>query len=422
MNETPKKVIDGGQKCFLCSESATSNNRVFIFGKSGLDIAYLIKESTTVDANSYSDSDDLFICKKMCYKRLLRLKNAIDKCKGIKSEIKDKFVPMRTKRMQRPDNIEHEVEDTTQSRRVEQRSWCKASKSLEFSDARNTISPVLVAHTSPSETYQRLKQSLPPSRNPCPWYNFNRPDIYRGLHINILNANTRVPFAEYPPISPVTTSEFTREGSRLTDDSVSLLNLPITSSPIASSTKSTRDVHTDSSSGCVNITVKYPSKTVSKTVDDAYKTIGKALLHGSPSRIATAVMKCAPIRALVIEKVLDIVSKEVAELCSRKKPSLLRQTKKDDLVKFSLDQLCEEWKRMAPLFYSFLVVSSARKSTRNTSWLPSVAVSGSVLLNQRNHEMSATAYVLGILLKSRSTEVSKQYNNAFKNHEAFFYL
>ena len=156
-----------------------------------------------------------------------------------------------------------------------------------------------------------------------------------------MNANTRVPFAEYPPISPVTTSEFTREGCRSTDDSVSLLNLPITSSPIAS-TKSTRDVHTDSSSGCVNITVKYPSKTVSKTVDDAYKTIGKALLHGPPSRIATAVMKCAPIRTLVIEKVLDIVSKEVAELCSRKKPSLLRQTKKDDLVKFSLDQLCEE--------------------------------------------------------------------------------
>ena len=65
MNETPKKAIDGGQKCFLCSESASNSNRVFIFGKSGLDIAYLIKESTTVDAKSYSDRDDLFICKKV---------------------------------------------------------------------------------------------------------------------------------------------------------------------------------------------------------------------------------------------------------------------------------------------------------------------------------------------------------------------
>jgi hypothetical protein len=125
-------------------------------------------------------------------------------------------------------------------------------------------------------------------------------------------------------------------------------------------------------------------------------------------------MKCAPVRKLVIEKVLNVVSKEVGDLCSRKKPSMLRQTDKDDLMKFSLDQLCEEWKRRAPLFYSFLVTSSATKSTRNTSWLASVALAGSVLMKQRNSEMSATAYVLGILLKSRSTEVSQYYKNCEK--------
>lgn len=409
MNETPKKVIDGGEKCFLCSESALSSNRVFIFGKSALDIAYLIKESTTFDVNNYSDSDDLFVCKNMCYKRLLRLKSALDKCKGIKSEIKEKFVPVavRTKRMQRPENKQHEVEDATQSRRVQQRPRCKASKSIEFSDASNTISPVVVA-TSPNETNQGMEQSLLPSRNPCQWNNFHRPNFYRRLQTDIFNTSACDPFAEYPLISPVPTSVFTRGGSRLIDDSVSQRNLPIPiTSPVAASTKSTRDVHTASSSGCVNITIKYPSKTVSKTVDDTYKTLGKALLYGPPSRIATAVMNAAPVRKLVIEKVLNIVSKEVGELCSRKNPSMLRQTKKDDLVKFSLDQLCEEWKRRAPLFYSFLVTSSATKSTRNTSWLASVAVSGSVLLKQRNGEMSATAYVLGILLKSRSTEVSR---------------
>ena len=320
-----------------------------------------------------------------------------EKCKGIKSEIQDKFVPMRTKQMQRPEDREHEVKDTTQSWRVQQLPHFKASKSLEF------LSPVLLT-SSPNETHQRMTQSLTPSRNPCLWYNFNQPDFYRGLQVNILNTKMHAPLAECPPIPPITTSLLTRGSSRSIDDCVSLLNLPVSSSPIAS-TKSSPDIHPDSSSGCVHITVKYPSKTVSKTVDDAYKTIRKALLHGPPSRIATAVMKCAPIRTLVIEKVLNIVSKEVAELCSRKKPSLLRQTKKDDLVKFSLDQLCEEWKRRAPLFYSFRIVSSATKST--TSWLASVAVSGSVLLKQRNHEMNTTAYVLGILLKSRSTEVSK---------------
>ena len=409
MNETPKKVTDGGEKCFLCSKSALSGNKFLFSGKSALDIAYLIKESTTFDVNDYSDSDDLFVC--MCYKRLLRLKSALDKCKGIKSEIKENFVPLRTKRMQRPENTEqHELVDATQSRRVQQRPRCKVSKSIEFSDASNTISPVAIA-TSPKETNQGMKQSLLPSCNQCQWHNFYRPNFYRRLQTDIFNTSACGPFAEYPLISTVPTSLLTKGGSRLIEDSVSQQNLPIpvtspSTSPIASSTKSTRDVNTASSSGCVNITVKYPSKTVSKTVDHIYKTLGKALLYGPPSRIATAVMKCAPVRKLVIEKVLNIVSKEVGELCSRKNPSILRQTKKDDLVKLSLDQLCEEWKRRAPLFYSILVTSSATKSSRNTSWLASVAVSGSILLKQRNGEMSATAYVLGILLKSRSTEVS----------------
>ena len=73
------------------------------------------------------------------------------------------------------------------------------------------------------------------------------------------------------------------------------------------------------------------------------------------------------VRKVVTQKVLDIVSREVnSDLCFRKKLStVLRKTGKDDLMKFSLEQLC----------------------------------AASVLLKQRNGEMSATAYVLGILLK-----------------------
>ena len=70
-----------------------------------------------------------------------------------------------------------------------------------------------------------------------------------------------------------------------------------------------------------------------------------------------------PVRKVVTQKVLDIVSREVSDLCFRKKLStVLRKTGKDDLMKFSLEQLC-----------------------------------GSVRLKQRNGEMRATAYVLGIL-------------------------
>jgi hypothetical protein len=72
-----------------------------------------------------------------------------------------------------------------------------------------------------------------------------------------------------------------------------------------------------------------------------------------------------PVRKVVTQKVLDIVSRDVSDLCFRNKLStVLRKTGQDDLMKFSLEQLC-----------------------------------GSALLKQRNGEMSAAAYVLGILLK-----------------------
>ncbi len=222
MNETPKKVIDGGEKCFLCSESAISSNKIFVFGS----------------------------------------------------------------------DTQHE--DATRFSPV-QRPHCKASKSIDFAGASNTTNPVVFA-TSSHEIYQGMQQSLPPSHNPCPLYSFHRPDVCRPIY----------PFP--------TASILNRGGSTSINDSVLQLKLSIpimNSSPVASKTKSTRDVYTTSSSGSVHITVHYPSRTVSKTLDDTYNTLGKALLYGPPSRIATAVMKCAPVRKLVIEKVLNGVQQRL---------------------------------------------------------------------------------------------------------------
>jgi hypothetical protein len=365
MSETPKKVTNVSEKCFLCSENKTStNNRLFVSGKSALDIADLIKISVNVDVNNYSESNDLFVCKNICYKRLLRLKGALDKLEKIKEEIRERFVPVRTKRLLRPEDKRQEDATQDECMRVQQprQPRCKASKSIQFPDTGPGNANLVACVTSLGETYQDIEQSLPLS----------------------VNTSTQRLSDAAPPIYPVPTS----------------LPAPLTSSsPVVTTAKS-------ASSGCVKITVNYPSRTVSKTLDDTYDTLGKALLYGPPSRVATAVMKCDPVRKVVIQKVLGIVSKEVSDLCSRKKPSMLRKTGKDDLMKFSLEQLCDEWEKRAPIFYLFLVASSITKTTKNKSWLPSVAVSGSVLLKQRNGDMSATAYVLGILLKSRSTEVS----------------
>ena len=155
----------------------------------------------------------------------------------------------------------------------------------------------------------------------------------------------------------------------------------------------------------VRLSVQYPSKSLNKTLHGTYQNVGKALAHGIPSRIATAVMDCPLVRNHIVEKVMKVVSKEVTGLCSKTNPSLLRKTGKEDLEKFDMELVCKEWRERAPVFYSFLLTSAANKSTKSSTWFGSLALALSVLLKQRNREMSATAEVMGVLLKSKAVEV-----------------
>ena len=51
----------------------------------------------------------------------------------------------------------------------------------------------------------------------------------------------------------------------------------------------------------VRLSVQYPSKSLNKNV-------GKALAHGVPSRIATAVMNCLPVRNQSFSRLLLLLS------------------------------------------------------------------------------------------------------------------
>ena len=145
---------------------------------------------------------------------------------------------------------------------------------------------------------------------------------------------------------------------------------------------------------------------MNKQIPSEYESIGKALVHGTPKRIANAVMKCKPISKFVLEKVLRTVSTEVNSLCSRTNPSMLRKTGKQDLIKYSMQTLCLEWQTRSPVFYAFLMTVALSRSNKQSNWLPSVALAGSILLKQRNSQMSATGAVIGILLKTGSIEVN----------------
>ena len=81
-----------------------------------------------------------------------------------------------------------------------------------------------------------------------------------------------------------------------------------------------------------------------------------------------------------MENVLQLMTLQLNELCSRRKPSLLRATTKGHLTQFdfqNFQKLISEWKERAPIFYAFLV-TCASSQKENPEWFPSVAVAGSI--------------------------------------------
>lgn len=369
MAETPKKIVDEISKCFTCSSLCPGKERIYIFGNTSHNFAEIIKSALNIDVNCYADDSksNLFVCKTSCYKRLLKFQRAAEKVEEVKKEIQDAFQARpRAKRLLRPTDGDQETISETQSSLSTNRA--KASRTLQFinSSAANTSSTLSTTCAS-----SICSQPLLACANPLSYV--------RGAFSPILQIGPN--YRVFPHVE--TTQDF---------------RPPLTSTPSRSSVNLKENQQ-------VRLSVQYPSKNLNKTLQGTYQNVGKAVAHGVPSRIATAVMNCPPVRNHIIEKVMKVVSKEVTGLCSKTNPSLLRKTGKEDLEKFDLEHVCKEWRERAPVFYSFLLTSSANKSTKNSTWLGGLALAGSVLLKQRNCEMSATAAVMGVLLKSKAAEV-----------------
>ena len=120
--------------------------------------------------------------------------------------------------------------------------------------------------------------------------------------------------------------------------------------------------------------------------------------------MAAAAMKCEPIRAIIIELILDALKAECVHLCGQR-VSLLRRTTPSDLVSLKWGSVISEWKKETPLFYSFLFAVAAPPRPKNatkgislTSRYPAVCMAGSILMNERNKHMSAIQHLVGILL------------------------
>jgi len=234
----------------------------------------LISSALDIDVSVLypSNSNVLYICPKVCYKRYKKCKISLQTTKTeIVEEFKKNERTIRTKWLRKADN---KANDNTTSG--------------VFHHESNKQSRVVKA----LELYFPTTQSLTPLSATCTSYNN----------------------AALPAVSCQNTMLF--------DNALRQLIPALTSTP-KKSKKSKENI------GSVKMIVEYPSKTVRKTLSPDYEAIGKALTFGSAETLAKAVTKNKFLTKHVVANVLQIVSREVSSLCSRSKRSLLRKCDKN---------------------------------------------------------------------------------------------
>ena len=131
--------MDEISKCFLCSSPSATQERVFIFGNSTHNFVEIIRSSLDFDISCYANSK-LFICKAVCYKRLLKFERATDEVLELKRKILEYFQERpRAKRLFNAGDERREQSRTAgiQNFPVPSTIRAKASKSLQFSAAKD---------------------------------------------------------------------------------------------------------------------------------------------------------------------------------------------------------------------------------------------------------------------------------------------
>ena len=291
---TPKKIVDSDSNFFTCSSPPENAEIIYIFGKSSIDLQGIIKSSLNVDVTCFANSGKIFVCRSVCYKRLTKFQRSSEKLNEIRQKIEEVFKKRdepRTKRLQRaseelhgniPEGGNHQDQLRDMSRTQESLNRQKVSKSLQFgTSSANSSYQDVSSWKLPVPAY------LPGFLSPIQ----SQPSLLLSAFPNQNMASPRSAHAILPGVISTPRSSGVQEQSQ------------------------------------VQLKIQYPSKNVSKSLTGSYQSIGKALAHGVPSQIAAAVMNCHSVRKHIVLKVLKVVNKEVAELCSTRKPSILRSVR-----------------------------------------------------------------------------------------------
>ncbi len=161
MGDTPKKIVQSVNLCFICSKEVDKKeNKMRIFGTRSADIIETIRLVLEVDLKCYSANTDLFICKGNCYSRITRFKHSLDKM-NLRTVFSSKTAGNRVKRMLLDDispwNDAVEVNSFGANTETEHISSKKRSvQRLEFCDIQNTenLRPLEV---TTGDTYTKVR-------------------------------------------------------------------------------------------------------------------------------------------------------------------------------------------------------------------------------------------------------------------------
>ena len=153
----------------------------------------------------------------------------------------------------------------------------------------------------------------------------------------------------------------------------------------------------------VTITGQVP---FTRILSPSVKPIGLALCKGNWKSVANAVLNCEEVKTIIVDLILKELSNQCSHLCEKIQfSSMLRRSSVDALLKFTCQNLVDEWKVHAPLFLSFLQAVAAPPRPRNkkkglklSSRYPAMCMGGAVLLKERNQEMSALHQLVGLYL------------------------
>lgn len=165
----------------------------------------------------------------------------------------------------------------------------------------------------------------------------------------------------------------------------------------------------------VSIRVKWPSKDKERKLPEDLESLGKMLARGTYKQISNAVWKNASLKKEITKLLLKDVEKECSQLCSKKNPSCLRKTSKEDMLSFSMETLTVEIKDRAPLLYSLLSAAAVNPKSKAKNPSPQVecgaiGMAAAICLRNRSKFMIAVQLLITDFLYHSNWLVSRKYN------------